>query len=241
MEEHSTTIVEKNDDQYFRGGYSIDIVLLTFKNNELRVLLQKKIDHLEGNQWGLPGKLMLPLEDADLELERMLIDIVGTTDFYKKQLGAFSDVSRHPLGRVVTLAYYGLVPYDRLPVKLRPNLRWSNVNTVNKAGTLCFDHNLILRKLFKRFRKGLLRHPRVFELLPEEFILLDIIHIYEQGFGQKLDVPNFRRQILKSELLIPADKYQNKKGKQGRPAKLYTFKKEDHKELFKERIGFNFK
>ena len=65
MQEHSTTFTEKNDDKYFRGGYSIDIVLLTFKNNELRILLQKKIDHLEGNQWGLPGKLMLPF-DGDL-------------------------------------------------------------------------------------------------------------------------------------------------------------------------------
>lgn len=224
-------------DIYFRGAYSIDIVLLSFYKGSLQVLLQNKTDVPSQNDIGLPGKLILPNEEVDDAMNSFLHSLLGTHDLYKKQLNAFSKVGRHPLGRVVSFSYYGLIDFDRLTKPLPNNLGWS---PLNQLPALAYDHDEILATVLDRFKKGLLRLPTVFELLPKEFILSDIILIYEEVFGKKVDASNFRRQLRKSELLIPTESFQRPKGGIGRPALLYTSKKPTEIMDLEEHVQFNF-
>lgn len=223
-------------DHFFRGAFSVDLVLITYHEGHLKLLLQKKDEEPFKDFPGLPGKLILPNEPTEKAVRELAHELIGCDTFYTKQLNAFSDVDRHPLGRVVTFAFYGLIPYNQTPAELPGHLSW---HTFDDIPQLSYDHNKILKTVLKRFKKGLLRHPTVFELLNDEFLLPDVINIYEQAFNQKVDAPNFRKQIRKSHLIVPLGKYHHQAHTIGRPAEYYTFQKDKYKQM-KDRVQFNF-
>lgn len=224
-------------DHFFRGAFSIDIVLLTYHDKSLKVLLQKKKDLPDQSEWGLPGKLLLPNEETDAAMDELILAMIGTSDFYKKQLQAFSDLDRHPLGRVITFAYYGLIAFERLPEALREDLRLIDLED---AKGLSYDHDKILKNVLNKFRKGLMRHPTVFELLAEEFILSDLIGIYNLAFGTKYDNSNFRRRLKKSKFIQPLGKFYDPPGFIGRPAELHRFNREEFEGMVREPVPFDF-
>ncbi|MEM9022112.1 MAG: hypothetical protein AAGB22_00125 [Bacteroidota bacterium] len=224
-------------DLIFRAGFSVDIVLLTYHSKTLQVLLERKKVIPVQDQWGLPGSLIMHNQETDQCMDALLLNCIGTTDLYKKQLQAFSQVDRHPLGRVITFAYYGLIAHERVTLNRQDDLRWC---PLHEARHLSYDHDLILKRVLYRFRKGLLRHPIVFELLPAEFIISDIIKLYELAFGKQLDGPNFRGRLRRSRLIAPLGKYWHPPGSIGRPAELYTFQREKYHGQSNERIQFNF-
>lgn len=223
-------------DDFFKGAFSVDIVIFTFHEGQLKILLQEKDEVPFKNELGLIGKLMLPNEDTDVVLKKLMQNTLGFNDFYSKELTAFSDVGRHPLGRVVTFAYYGLLPWERFDPTVSDRLKWHNLDNIP---ALSYDHNQILNAVVKRFRKGLLRHPTVFELLSSEFVLSDVISVYEKAFGKKVDASNFRKQIRKSALIKPTGKFYKESHHTGRPPELYTFDKEHYGQL-KDSVQFNF-
>jgi 8-oxo-dGTP diphosphatase len=224
-------------EHFFRGAFSVDLALFTFHEGKVKILLQVKDEEPFKNQLGLPGNLILPNEDTDVAIENLCLSLLNKSDFYKKQLRAFSELGRHPLGRVITITYYALISYERLPKELAENLSWHSIDAVPK---LSYDHNNILKSVMRRFRKGLLRHPTAFELLPEEFIISDLIRIYEHVFGKKVDAPNFRKQIKRSELIKATGKFEASKNKIGKPSQLYTFDKASYLGHKKDRVQFNF-
>ena len=230
-------LITKNIDHFFRGAFSVDIVLITFHNQSLKLLLQKKKDLPIKEEWGLPGNLIDPNEDTNSAIDNLLLSLIGRNDIYKKQLRTFSELNRHPLGRIITFAYYGLIAFEEVKHINSPDLKWI---PIKNPPSLSLDHNHILKEVFKRFQKGLLRHPNVFHLLPQKFILSDIISIYEQSFNQKMDLPNFRKLILKSGLVEPLG--ENNKGDKsfGRPAELFRYVKSEDKRKLKDKINFRF-
>lgn len=232
MNEQFTSI-----DHFFRGAFSIDLVLLSFDKGELKVLLERKTQKPYADSFGLPGDLILPNENTDIAIENLSKRLIGTNHFYKKQLRAFSDVGRHPLGRVITFAYYGLIPFQKVELNSSANLKWI---CIQKIPQLPYDHNDILTHVLNRFRKGLLRHPNVFELLPKEFTISDIIQIYELAFNRKLDPSNFGKQVKSSKLIEPLNKYREQENKTGRPPLLFRFNQNKYKSNKQEKIQFNF-
>ena len=93
-------------DVFFRTAVSVDVVVLTYRNDQLQVLLSNKmVAPFEGFK-GLPGKLVYPNIDTDQSVNSLLSGITGQKDLYVRQLRAFTDIGRHPMGRVITIAYY---------------------------------------------------------------------------------------------------------------------------------------
>lgn len=224
-------------EHFFRGAFSVDLALFTFHEGKVKILLQEKEEDPYKDQLGLPGNLILPNEDTDAAINNLSLKLLNKTDFYKKQLRAFTEVGRHPLGRVITIIYYGLIPYERLPNELSDNLSW---HEIDKIPALSYDHNYIVKTVTGRFRKGLLRHPTAFELLPSEFIISDLIRIYEHAFGKKVDAPNFRKQIKRSKLIKALGKYEDSKNKIGKPSQLFCFDKASYLGHKKDNVQFNF-
>ncbi len=222
-------------DRFFRGAFSVDILLITYHDKKLKILLQQKKEIPFQNEWGLPGELISPNEDADKAMENLMTSLVGQSDFYRKQLNTFSDIDRHPFGRIVTFAYYGLIPSERLNQKLSSELKWCEIS---KLPELTLDHNHIVKKVLQRFRKGLLSRPIVFHTLPDKFILSDIIGVYEQALNETFDVRNFRKKILSSGIISPLGEFRKSKSHGGRPAELYELNT-TKKKIAKDRIRFD--
>ena len=71
-------------------------------------------------------------------------------------------------------------------------------------------------------RKNLVLNSTIKKLYPKEFVLPEIQKIYENLLNKKYDRRNFRKRLIKMDIIEDLNKMSlNKKG---RPAKLYRFK-----------------
>lgn len=206
---------------YPRPSVTVDVIIFTLRDNDLQALLVKRgYPPFEG-MWAIPGgfvRIDESLEDAAL---RELEEETGVRDVYLEQLYTFGNPGRDPRGRVITVAYFALVPADA--VQPRPGddtaeARWWSVYDLPP---LAFDHADILAYALKRLRYKLEYTAVGFELLPETFTLSELQTAYEIILGEKLDKRNFRRKIIGAGVIEETGEY---RVGEGRPAKLYRFR-----------------
>ena len=84
------------------------------------------------------------------------------------------------------------------------------------------DHRRILATAIARLRAKIKYRPVVFELLPNEFTLLELQQTMEALAGRSLHKPNFRRLIEQQDLVEETGRFSA--GLAGRPAKLFRFR-----------------
>jgi 8-oxo-dGTP diphosphatase len=159
------------------------------------------------------------LEEAAL---RELEEETGLKEAYLEQLYSFGDPGRDPRGRVVTVAYFSLIPSDA-PVRLEgaggvTQARWF---PLDELPSLAFDHEPIVTYALRRLRYKLEYSAVGFELLPEEFTLSNLQYTYELILGEKLDKRNFRRRILQANVI---ESTPHQRSGEGRPARLYRYR-----------------
>jgi 8-oxo-dGTP diphosphatase len=208
-------------DNFFKSAFSVDSVIFGFDEYDLKVLLIKRGAPPYKGKWALPGDLVYPNENLDAAVNRVLEELTGLKNVYQEQVGAFGEVNRHPLGRVITVAYYSLVKvqdYNLHASSFAKQAEWHSVSEVND---LAFDHDDILIACFNRLKKKVRSEPVGFELLPRKFSLTELQHLYEAILETKLDKRNFRKKILAMNVLIDLDELQE--GVAHRPAKLFKF------------------
>lgn len=203
--------------EFFNIAVSVDCVLFGYADKELKVLLiQSDLEEFAG-QWSLLGDLVQPTEDVEEAPYRVLQQRTGLKDIYLEQVQTFGAVSRHPSGRVVTIAYYSLVNMAGHPLGNAKNgLHWQSVS---KIATMAFDHKKILDTCVQRLREQIMEHPIVFNLLPEKFSLRALQDIYEAVLGIELDRRNFRKRIMLKDWLVDLDEMEE--DVPHRPGKLY--------------------
>jgi 8-oxo-dGTP diphosphatase len=143
----------------------------------------------------------------------------GVADSYLEQLYTYGEIGRDPRGRVVTVAYFALLPADA-PLRSEGGnqARWFPVDRLPR---LAFDHNEIIAYALRRLRYKLEYTAAGFELLPETFTLTELQRTYEMILGEKLDKRNFRRRILEAGIIEPTARL---KSGEGRPARLYRYR-----------------
>jgi len=208
-------------DSYFKTAFSVDCVIFGFDGKNLKVLLIKSSTDEFFGHWSLIGDLIFPNEDLDNAAHRILQQRTGLADLYLEQVYAFGQVNRHPLGRVVTVAYYSLIninDYTQNAASYENEATWHNLKEV---GQLAFDHNKILEASIEGLKKRLVTHPIGANLLPEKFTLTELQFLYEAILDKPLDKRNFRKKILSIDILIDLNEMQ--KDVAHRPAKLYSF------------------
>lgn len=221
---------------FFKSAFSVDNVIFGFDGGELKVLLIQRGAAPYRGKWALPGDLVYPNEDLDAAAERVLEQLTGLRGVYLEQVKTFGAVNRHPLGRVITVAYYSLVKisdYTVTPASFAHSARW---HAVSKVGELAFDHNEILDTCLRRLKLKVRMAPIGFELLPPKFTLTELQHLYESILGEKLDKRNFRKKILSMNLLHDLNEVQE--GVAHRPARLYRFDRQTYQQFVAE--GFSF-
>ncbi|MBV6645626.1 MAG: NUDIX hydrolase [Cyclobacteriaceae bacterium] len=214
---------------------SIDTVIFGF-DGTLKVLLVKHAEGISEGRWALPGGWIKYNEGLDDAAYRILSSLTGVKDIYLKQLQAFGSLDRFPDKRVVTVAYYSLIQpeeYDLIPGFTASDAKWFDLQD---AVDLPYDHDQILAHSIQHLRHIVQHEPIGFNLLPERFTLFQLQRLYEAILGITLDKPNFRRKIMKMNLL--ADCHEKEAGVPYRAAKLYRFDKQIYDQLLEK--GFNF-
>ncbi|MDA3930976.1 MAG: NUDIX domain-containing protein [Prolixibacteraceae bacterium] len=216
-------------------GLSIDTVIFGFEDNELKVLLFKRIEDKNNDNWAIPGGFIQYNEDIDSAADRILKERTGVS-VYMRQLHAFGKINRFPDRRIVTIAYFALIKPGNYHLTLADDItdiQWKNIY---ELPPLCFDHSEIIKSALKILRIRIRIEPIGFNLLPNEFPLYSLQVLYESILNAKFDKSNFRRKILRMKLLISLDAKQESVAH--RSARLYKFDVDRYKRL--QEKGFNF-
>ncbi|HSD08906.1 NUDIX hydrolase [Flavobacterium sp.] len=222
--------------EYTVDGITIDCVIFGFNNGNLEVLL---VQHAEGEsigKWGLLGGYMHKEESSDDAAQRILYELTSMDNIYLEQLKAFTNPKRVIERRVVTIGYYTLINREDYNIKASLTVREAKWHKIKDVPDLIFDHNEILDFSLKHLQNKVRQAPIGFNLLPEKFTLLQLMHLYEEILGIDLDKSNFRRKILHMKLLVALDEKQQDVSH--RAATLYKFDSEIYDKLTQK--GFNF-
>jgi len=200
---------------------AVDIVVFTVQQQTLKALLiERGIAPFRGT-YALPGGFVLPAETLEEAAFRELREETGTADVYLEQLYTFGDPGRDPRGRVVTVAYYALVPTDRSPLLAGTDAASAGWFAISELPPLAFDHASIVQHAIERLRNKLEYSNVGFQLLPAKFTLSALQSLHEAILGKPLDKRNFRRKILSLGLLKPL---KEKLITGHRPAELFSFR-----------------
>lgn len=217
---------------------SIDCIIFGFQESKLKVLLVKHAEGIIKDHWALPGGFVTYNENIDSSAYRLLSDLTGVKELYLEQLQAFGTVDRYPTKRVITIAYYALTRPENYELHAgftASDAKWFSIKDISN---LPYDHDQILKFAFQRLKQKVKFEPIGFNLLPEKFTLLQLQDLYEAILETSLDKPNFRRKIMKMQLLISCNEKQM--GVSHRAANLYRFDKEVYDKLKKEGFIFEF-
>ena len=215
---------------------SVDCVIFGFEENKLKVLLIRSDMEKFESKWSLLGDLLKSEEDIDAAANRILKQRTGMDDVFLEQVSVFGNLSRHPAGRVVTIAYCSLINVMHHELKIHDNeLHWHDIETVKD---LAFDHQEIFETCYKRLQKRVQEHPLGFSLLPNKFSLRELQNLYEAILGIKLDRRNFRKKFFAMDFLIDIDEIET--DVPHRPGKLYRFDYEKFEIKKKKWSGIDF-
>lgn len=206
---------------YDRPSVTVDVVIFSLVDEDLQVLLIKRKFAPYAGMWAIPGGFVRMAESLEEAAIRELAEETGVTDVYMEQLYTFGRPNRDPRTRVITIAYFALVPRDVIQPRPGDDAVETGWFSMFDLPELAFDHREILEYALRRLRYKLEYTAVGFRLLPDVFTLSELQRAYETILGEKLDKRNFRRKILASDILEETG--QKKRDGEGRPAKLYNY------------------
>jgi 8-oxo-dGTP diphosphatase len=205
--------------EYPRPILTVDVVVLALDEGALQLgTLTRPEDPFAGCP-ALPGGFVRVDEDQNTRAAalRVLHDKIGLVDPFCQQLATFSGPTRDPRGWSASVAYYALVPADRLAeVKAHTRLTW---NPAAEAQGLAFDHSQIVQAALDRIHTQTTYSSLPALLLGQSFTLADLRHCYELLLRQPLNDSAFRRKIADLDFLEPVPGAQSRST--ARPAQLY--------------------
>jgi 8-oxo-dGTP diphosphatase len=222
--------------KYERPGLTVDCVVFGLEEDQLQILLIERGNEPFKGQWAFPGGFVHVDETLEDAARRELQEEAGIKKVYLEQLYTFGTIDRDPRERIVSVSYFALVRPSSLELHASSDasdVRWFPMKSLPD---LAFDHNHILDVAYQRLQGKVRYQPIGFELLPEKFKLTQLQKVYETLLDRPLDKRNFRKKILKTELLIELEEFET--GGRSRPARLYRFDKKRYKKL--EKQGFLF-
>lgn len=201
---------------------TVDIVVLTVADHELKVLLIRRGSPPFEGKWALPGGFVEPDESLKRAAWRELKEETGVNAGFLEQLGAFGHPDRDPRERVITVAYYALIPNERLKIAASSDAAEASLFPMSDLPALAFDHAKILRRARERLKDRFDESAVATQLLPESFTLSELQRACEIMLGRSIDKRNFRKKIRALDLVVPTGE-QRRDGPH-RPAKLYRAK-----------------
>jgi len=212
-------------------GLTTDVVIFTIRDERLSVLLVERSREPFAGVWALPGGFLAGGEALDDGASRVLEEKTGVSGLYLEQLYTFGEPGRDPRGRVVSVAYYALVPYNRLDdMAALPagRVAWCPVDALPE---LAFDHAGIVGMAHQRLAAKLEYSTIALQFMPERFTLSELQSVYETILGEPLDKRNFRKRFRTLNCIEETGEM-FRAGKH-RPAKLFRMKQPGRVQIIK--------
>lgn len=216
--------------EFPRPSLTTDCVIFGFDGFQLKVLLvQRKLAPYK-DMWALPGGFMQEDETLEECALRELSEETHLVPEFLEQFHAFSGIGRDPRGRVVTVAYYALVPISEVVGGTdASDAKWFNID---ELPPLAFDHKEIFDTARDCLRDRIHFEPIAFRLLGSKFTMSELQRVYELILDTKFDRRNFQKKVVSSNLVCSADEFRSS-SIPSRPAGLFFFD-DDEYQAFRE-------
>lgn len=236
---------------------SVNCVIFGFYEKTLKVIINK-IALGQSTMRVLPGGYVKQSEDLTQAVHRIVKESTGLEKILFKQFAVFGDASRsfekefrtlrksmHAgdaevlkwfSKRFISICYLALVDFNKIELKPTQFLEAAQWLSVDDAKILAMDHSDIVESARESLLKELPYSPIASNLLPPKFTLPELHALVEGILGRTIDRPNFRRKILKSDMIVKVGQDNSNKR---RPADLYAFKHGKKTSLIDEyKFGF---
>lgn len=201
---------------------TVDVVLFTIENDQLKVLVINRANDPFKGAPALPGGFVHKDETTEQTAHRILKDKAGIENMYIEQLYTFDAPGRDPRGQVFSVTYFALARRESIAIKPAATSQEPHFVPLKKLPKLAFDHATIIAYATERLQTKLEYTNVIYSLLPRLFTMSQLQQAYETILDQKLDKRNFQKKYLQLGLIILT---KNKvTGGRQRPARLYEFK-----------------
>jgi 8-oxo-dGTP diphosphatase len=213
---------------------SVDLALFTLVGRELSVLLRERTQAPYPGFWSLPGELHdsgLPLDTQARGLHRAITNLESgwieqLKTFHRPQQNDSSGQvvvpGRDPRGDVVSVAYIAIVPTALAEAcsgrSDEGEQEWHPVRRLPVE--MAFDHREIVDYAVRRLRSKVGYSSLGFQLLPSEFTISELQHVYEAVLGLSINRGNFWRRVVDRGVIEPTGKERRVRGKR---AYLFRF------------------
>jgi 8-oxo-dGTP diphosphatase len=218
---------------------AVDCAIFGYENEELKLLLFKRVIEPASGQWSLIGGWIKANESAEDAAQRVLRDLTGLKDIYLEQVKVFSNPDRDPGGSVLSVAFYALIEIEKYSNALIKEFgaSWFPIRSIPR---LIFDHEQMVEAAYEKLKLNATYRLIGRQLLPERFTLSELRTLYSEIFQKDYDPGNFRKKVLSLKQLERLDEKDMSASKKG--AYYYRFKAEEdssHVEpIFKSAIRF---
>jgi 8-oxo-dGTP diphosphatase len=214
---------------------AVDSIIFGFDQGELKLLIHKRQFEPAKGEWSLFGGFVQKGESLDEAASRVLYELTGLQKVYMEELQSYGSVDRDPAGRVISVAYYALIPAEDFTgaSTSESGATWVSIKDLPP---MIMDHNEMVMKGLRRLKRRAASQPIGFELLPAEFTMPQLQALYEAIYQEELDKRNFRKKILAMDVLIKLDEKDKSSSRKG--AFLYRFDQKKYKKLVEG--GYNF-
>lgn len=214
--------------QYKKSDYvsplmTVDMAIFSVDQGQLQILLIKRSNYPQKDQWALPGGFVDMVQDQDLmaSAHRKLVEKTGIQSPYLEQVASIGNATRDPRGWSLTVLYFALIDFQAFKYQENhsEHSEWICLDKALKLN-LAFDHHDLVKLAFERLNNKTRYTALPISLMPPLFTLTELQNIYEIILGQSLEKKAFRRRMTESGVV--EETAQSKiAGK--RPAQLYRF------------------
>ncbi len=219
-----------------RPSVTVDLVILTVVDRDLKVLLVQRGEHPFKGKWALPGGFVRVSddrkdqgEDLDEAALRELEEETGLSDkhhgpLFLEQVRAFGKPLRDPRMRVISIAYVALVRSTLAPfVRAGGDVDKAKWFSVADLEALAFDHGEILKAAIAKAAADLDRSQAAASLVSETFTIQELRGVHEAVRGETLDPGNFRKKFLRMIDDGVIELARGKRATASKPANVYRF------------------
>ncbi len=213
---------------YSKFHVALDCIIFGFDKGELKLLIHKRrFEPFRGN-WSLFGGFLREDESLNDAANRVLRELTGLENIYMEELQTYGEINRDPAGRVISVAYYALIPAHRYSdgYSKKYGATWFSIKDLPP---LIMDHNSMVERGLRRLNRRATSEPIGFELLPRKFTIPQLQALYEAIQQSTLDKRNFRKKILSMDVLVKLDEKDKSGSRKG--AFLYRFDKKKYKKM----------
>lgn len=215
--------------QYQNPILTVDVVILTLSEGQLKVALMTRPDDPFAGQAVLPGGYVHgdaeagPVDASTTHAAlRMLKQKLGFVPSHLEQVYTASGPKRDPRGWSASVVYLAL--HEASVVDALVQVGAVTLHEVHPTPTLprlAFDHKQLIQTALARLQAKARYSTIVAHLLPPVFRLSDLRQAYELVCGTTENKANFRRKMLAADALEPTELLI---GAVGRPAEGYRLR-----------------